>query len=282
MTVNHYLYPLNPKSKYRYQFKDEIGNSYPTSLAGFLDCYSKTSEADWSISVLGDEIKKDDLIWVHFASPISEIRAVGRAESPAKEKTDWSPRKSLTIKWDWELTKKLQKHPIPFSAHRQMIPVAVRRANPKTLKILEAWLDKRPSQITPSHTKLSSPVKFCTTEIEVRQGQPEFRLQLLALYDNRCVISGCETRDVLQAAHIKSVSDGGSHDLRNGLILRADLHNLFDRGLITISKSGIVSINSKITEKYYRKYNGKKLSNVVKNANLKALAAHQQRHKEPQ
>ena len=129
-----------------------------------------------------------------------------------------------------------------------MIPVAVRRANPKTLKILEAWLDKKPSQKTKSHTKLSSRVKFRTTEIEVRQGQPEFRLQLLALYDNRCVISGCETRDALQAAHIKSVSDGGSHDLRNGLILRADLHNLFDRGLITISKSGIVSIDSVITE----------------------------------
>ena len=279
MTVNHYLYPLNPKSKYGYQFEDEIGNTYPTSLAGFLDCYSKTSEAEWGISVLGDEIKKNDLIWVHFALPTSEIRAVGRAAGPAKEKTDWSPRKSLTIKWDWELTKKLQKHPIPFSAHRQMIPVAVRRANPKTIKILEAWLGKKPSQKTKSHTKLSSRVKFRTTEIEVRQGQPEFRLQLLALYDNRCVISGCETRDALQAAHIKSVSDGGSHDLRNGLILRADLHNLFDRGLITISKSGIVSIDSVITENNYRKYNGKKLSNVVKNANLKALAAHQQRHK---
>jgi len=282
MTVNHYLYPLNPKSKYGYHFEDEIGNTYPTSLAGFLDCYSKTSEAEWSISVLGDEIKKNDLIWVHFANPTSEIRAVGRADGPAKEKTDWSPRKSLTIKWDWELTKKLQKHPIPFSAHRQMIPVAVRRANPKTLKILEAWLDKKPSQKIKSHTKLSSRVKFRTTEIEVRQGQPEFRLQLLALYDNRCVISGCETRDALQAAHIKSISDGGSHDLRNGLILRADLHNLFDRGLITISKSGIVSIDSVITENNYRKYNGKKLSNVVKNANLKALAAHQQRHKKSQ
>jgi len=282
MTANHYLYPLNPKSKYGYQFEDEIGNTYPTSLAGFLDCYSKTSEGEWSISVLGDEIKKNDLIWVHFAYPTSEIRAVGRADGPAKEKTDWSPRKSLTIKWDWELTKKLQKHPIPFSAHRQMIPVAVRRANPKTLKILEAWLDKKPAQKAKSHTKLSSRVKFRTTEIEVRQGQPEFRLQLLALYDNRCVISGCETRDALQAAHIKSISDGGSHDLRNGLILRADLHNLFDRGLITISKSGIVSIDSVITENNYRKYNGKKLSNVVKNANLKALAAHQQRHKKSQ
>lgn len=279
MSANHFLYPLNPKSKYGYQFEDEIGNTYPTSLAGFLDCYSKTKEAEWGISKMGGEIKKDDFVWVHFALPTSEIRAVGRASGPAKEKTDWSPRNALTIKWDWELTKKLQKHPIPFSAHNQMIPVAVRRANPKTLKVLEEWLANKLPKQPESGKTTSSRVKFRTAEIEVRQGQPEFRLQLLALYDNRCVISDCETRDALQAAHIKSVSDGGSHDLRNGLILRADLHNLFDRGLITISGSGIVSIDSAITEKSYRKYDGNKLKSVIKNANLKALAAHQQRHK---
>ena len=279
MSANHFLYPLNPKSSQGYFFEDEFGNTYPTSLAGFLDCYLKTKQGKWGVYQSADQIKKGDFIWVHFALPISAIHAVGRAVGPPKIIPNSSTHKELTINWDWELTEKLQKHPIHYSTHKQMVPVSVVRANPKTQSIIENWLANKFPLQPKSGKANSSRVKFRTAEIEVRQGQPEFRLQLLALYDNRCVISGCETRDALQAAHIKSVSAGGTHDLRNGLILRADIHNLFDRGLFTIDERGVVSVNSVIRDKEYRKFHGKKLQTVLQNANLKALAAHQRRHK---
>ena len=114
---------------------------------------------------------------------------------------------------------------------------------------------------------------------QIRQGQPEFRRALLALYDHKCVISGCTTRDALQAAHIKSVSDGGTHSTRNGLILRADLHNLFDRGLITIDEKAFVHVDPVIKDLEYRSFHGTKLSSVLLNADMRSLKTHRKKHK---
>jgi hypothetical protein len=52
----------------------------------------------------------------------------------------------------------------------------------------------------------------------------------LRAYGGKCAISGCSEAGVLQAAQILAVRKGGGHALHNGLLLRADLHNLFDLG----------------------------------------------------
>lgn len=67
-----------------------------------------------------------------------------------------------------------------------------------------------------------------------RRGQPAFRARLLAAYDNRCAISGSDVAETLEAAHIAAHATGGSMDVRNGILLRSDLHTLFDLGLIAI------------------------------------------------
>jgi hypothetical protein len=276
MEPNHYLYPLNPKAKQKYSFEDDHGNVYPTSLAGFLDCYSNTATTEWGIHHCANELKDGDFIWVHFSLPISAIRAVGRVVGTPKQKLLLEPRAALTIRWDWKLTELLQSHPIPYSAYKQRVPISVRKANTNTQFVLDNWLKKKYPR-----TRKSPPakVKFKTAEVQVRQGQPEFRLALLALYDHRCVISGCTTRDALQAAHIKSVSGGGSHSTRNGLILRADLHNLFDRGLITIDEKGYVHVDSVIKDLEYQSFHGRKLSSVLRNADMRSLMAHRKKHK---
>jgi ribosomal protein L37AE/L43A len=70
--------------------------------------------------------------------------------------------------------------------------------------------------------------------IAVRQGQVEFRQRLLDAYDRRCAITGCDAEDALEAAHIIPYQGAHTNDVRNGLLLRADLHTLFDRLLLTI------------------------------------------------
>ncbi|WP_162470581.1 HNH endonuclease [Desulfosporosinus orientis] len=55
-------------------------------------------------------------------------------------------------------------------------------------------------------------------------------------YYRRCAITGEKTLPVLEAAHIKPYSLEGSHETNNGLLLRKDLHTLFDRGYITITE----------------------------------------------
>lgn len=77
-----------------------------------------------------------------------------------------------------------------------------------------------------------------------RQGQPAFRRELLRAYGGRCAMTGCDVLQVLEAAHIVPYQGPATNHVANGLLLRADLHTLFDLGLISIyplSKSMVVS-----------------------------------------
>lgn len=69
----------------------------------------------------------------------------------------------------------------------------------------------------------------------VRIGQGAFRILVTDAYSRRCAVSGEKTLPVLEAAHIKPYSTSGINATYNGLLLRADLHKLFDSGYITIT-----------------------------------------------
>jgi hypothetical protein len=70
--------------------------------------------------------------------------------------------------------------------------------------------------------------------VTLRQGQPAFRRALLDAYERRCAVTGCAIDDVLEAAHISPYLGEHTHHVTNGLLLRADIHTLFDRGLIKV------------------------------------------------
>lgn len=71
--------------------------------------------------------------------------------------------------------------------------------------------------------------------VKIRLLQGAFRRNVLPLFDNKCAVTGCDVPDVLTAAHILPFKDykEGQADPLNGIVLRADLHLLFDRGLLT-------------------------------------------------
>ncbi|MBK9074795.1 MAG: HNH endonuclease [Flavobacteriales bacterium] len=56
----------------------------------------------------------------------------------------------------------------------------------------------------------------------------------MVLYEGRCAISDFTPNAVVDAAHIVPYAETSDHDINNGLLLRADLHNLFDDGLLRI------------------------------------------------
>jgi len=70
--------------------------------------------------------------------------------------------------------------------------------------------------------------------IWLRRGQAKFRKKLLEAYGGCCAITGSDCEAVLEAAHLRTVADAGSDAVSNGLLLRADVHTLFDLGLLTI------------------------------------------------
>ncbi len=68
-----------------------------------------------------------------------------------------------------------------------------------------------------------------------RLGQGAFRVLVTDTYGRQCAVTGEKALPVLQAAHIRPVSEGGVHRVDNGLLLRSDVHTLFDRGYLTVT-----------------------------------------------
>lgn len=71
-------------------------------------------------------------------------------------------------------------------------------------------------------------------EIRARRGQRKFRDALVAAYAGRCAVTGCSVLDVLEAAHITPYLGPATNHVTNGLLLRADLHTLFDMLLLAV------------------------------------------------
>ena len=95
-------------------------------------------------------------------------------------------------------------------------------------------------------------------EVLQRLGQGAFRILITDAYERRCAITREKALPVLEAAHIRPVADGGSHRLSNGLLLRSDVHTLFDRGYITVTRDHRVRVSRRLKtdfdngEHYYR------------------------------
>jgi putative restriction endonuclease len=101
--------------------------------------------------------------------------------------------------------------------------------------------------------------------IRARLGQSAFRVDVIEAYSRRCAITGERTLPVLQASHLKPVSESGPHSVDNGLLLRADLHILFDRGYITVTKDYRIEASRRIKDEFengeeYYGFQGKQLA----------------------
>jgi len=102
-----------------------------------------------------------------------------------------------------------------------------------------------------------------------RLGQGAFRVLVTEAYDRRCAISGERTLPVLDAAHIKPYAESGPHLVSNGLLLRSDLHILFDAGYLTVTEDLRVEVSKRIKEEYengaeYYRYRDKPLAVLPK------------------
>jgi putative restriction endonuclease len=102
-----------------------------------------------------------------------------------------------------------------------------------------------------------------------RLGQGAFRVLVIDAWHRRCAVTGERTLPALEAAHIKPYAEEGPHRVSNGLLLRADLHRLFDDGYVTVEEtrgdfrfvvSNRVKAEFENGREYYR-FHGRPLSN---------------------
>ncbi len=83
-----------------------------------------------------------------------------------------------------------------------------------------------------------------------RLGQGTFRVLVTEAYKRRCAVTGERTLPVLEAAHIRPYVDNGPHLVSNGVLLREDLHTLFDEGYITFTEDLRVEVSRRIREEF--------------------------------
>lgn len=94
-------------------------------------------------------------------------------------------------------------------------------------------------------------------QIVARQGGKAFRNAALKRFNGQCAISGWSARQVLEAAHIVPYLGIHTNTADNALLLRADLHTLFDRDLLTIDPSTLrVSIDPELKDTPYAQFEG--------------------------
>ncbi len=98
----------------------------------------------------------------------------------------------------------------------------------------------------------------------VRVGQGTFRTLITDAYQRRCSITGEKTLPALEAAHIKPYAASGPHRTSNGLLLRSDIHRLYDSGYLTVTKDYRVEVSRRIKEEFengkeYYRFHGKSL-----------------------
>ncbi|WP_420881639.1 HNH endonuclease [Rhodococcus sp. (in: high G+C Gram-positive bacteria)] len=113
--------------------------------------------------------------------------------------------------------------------------------------------------------------------LSVREGQPAFRASLIDAYQGRCAVSGTPILRVLQAAHIAPYRGPHSNDVTNGLLLRSDIHTLFDARHLAVTADFRIKVDPGLRESHYWQFDGSPLrtpANIDCLPNDEALRQH--------
>lgn len=140
--------------------------------------------------------------------------------------------------------------PVPPSWSRNIVTFKTYdTGEPEGLALWRAVQEKLALRSAPAVAE--EPARFGAPRlIRPRLGQGAFRVLVTDLYARRCAVSGERTLPALEAAHIRPYSEGGAHEARNGLLLRRDIHSLFDAGYVTVTPELRFEVSPRIKEEY--------------------------------
>ncbi|MGA3206090.1 MAG: HNH endonuclease [Bryobacteraceae bacterium] len=118
--------------------------------------------------------------------------------------------------------------------------------------------------------------------IKPRLGQGAFRIAVTDAYGRQCAVSGGKVLPALEVAHIKPYREGGRHDVSNGILMRTDIHRVFDAGYATIDPDFRFVVSNRVKSEFnngneYLRLHGSKLILPAKNQfapNREALEWH--------
>lgn len=97
-------------------------------------------------------------------------------------------------------------------------------------------------------------------EITLRRGQRQFRDRLIELYGASCQVSRCAFPNLIEAAHIRPYATSSDNSPGNGLLLRSDLHTIFDLGLLGINPDNLaLRLHPAVVQAGYAAFDGTRL-----------------------
>lgn len=136
------------------------------------------------------------------------------------------------------------------------------------------------AETTPEFSNEAQARRYEMRAIVMREGQPQFKAALLDAYEGRCAVTGSGVVAILEGAHIHPYCDGGAQTnvVSNGLLLRADIHTLFDRGLLWVDANGCVQLDADLADSEYASLKGRPLREP-KNAAARPHPAHLAHHR---
>jgi putative restriction endonuclease len=102
----------------------------------------------------------------------------------------------------------------------------------------------------PSLVREDSPRYGAPQLVEPRLGQGIFRVAVMDAYSRACAVTREHSLPALEASHIQPYAKNGPHEVRNGVLLRADLHRLFDQGYVTISPEYRLEVSPRLRLDY--------------------------------
>lgn len=149
-----------------------------------------------------------------------------------------------------------------------------------TAKVLE-WLESLNTSgihLLPLEDAHGVPVNprggFTMRTVRARIGQPQFRQELLNRFGNMCAFTGACHTAALDAAHLYSYAREGEHRVDEGLLLRKDLHKLFDSELVGVSSSRTLLLHPGLGNTQYQSLAGARLKVELPNRALELLDEH--------
>lgn len=174
----------------------------------------------------------------------------------------------------------------PFTFHGLATPSRIEDTTPVRL----VWVVDAQSTVPPALTdaeSLPDESDYVPTagdqrqrvlrEIRQRRGQQQFRATLLDAFGSRCVVSGCDVVGVLEAAHIRPYRGEQDNHPNNGLLLRTDLHTLFDLNLLGIEPvSQVIHIHPAARRTPYDQFHGQRLTTPVPLSDVALLSRWQE------
>lgn len=98
--------------------------------------------------------------------------------------------------------------------------------------------------------------------IRVRRGQAKFRAELIGAYGGQCAVTGTRVEELLEAAHIVPHAQGANYRVSNGLLLRADVHTLYDLHFLSVDERYRVFLSNSLMLTDYRRYHGAHLRSL--------------------